>query len=78
MIFRYTFLAKSDVALRANKSGILSLLVNFKIQGSAIVGRGQLTVTMRSAPLASSSAARAIVRRSRVDDAWRPAVRMLA
>ena len=49
MIFRNSFFAQRHVTLSANKSGILFLLANFKIQDSAIVGRRR-DVTAIGAP----------------------------
>src|SRR5712691_9078030 len=48
VIFGNTFPAKRDVALRANKRGILLLLIDLEIQSPTIIGCGSDVTSVRS------------------------------
>ena len=49
MIFRNTFLAKRDVALRTNESRIFFLLIQLEIQSTAVICRRRDMASIRSA-----------------------------
>ena len=49
MIFGNAFLARGDVALGANKSWVFLLLIDLKVQGPTIIGRGRDVTTVWAA-----------------------------